>query len=92
VASNIVPGDVVVVLVVEDGETGLVVELLKAFDGDADVKLGGDRTLKDALVVVGLGLSRSKTKRGEIELKYFFPANLSAFLQKKVCTGKSKQP
>ena len=60
---NIVPRDVVIVLVVEDGETGLVVELLKAFDGDADVKLGGDRALEDALVVVGLGFSSSKRER-----------------------------
>jgi hypothetical protein len=59
VTSNIVPRDVVVVLVVEDGEAGLVVELLKAFDGDADVELGGDRALKDTLVIVRLGLSSS---------------------------------
>ena len=76
------PSDVVVVLVVEDGEAGLVVELLKAFDGDADVELGGDRTFKDTLVVVGLGLSSSKRER-ENRDKQFFPANLSAFLQKK---------
>ena len=54
-ASHIVPGDVIVVLVVEDGQACFVVVLLKTFDGDTDVKLGGDRTLRDALVVVGLG-------------------------------------
>ena len=59
-ASDIVPGDIVVVLVVEDGQAGLVVELLQAFDGDADVELGRDRTLANALVVVRLRLARSK--------------------------------
>ena len=54
-ASHIVPGDVIVVLVVEDGQACFVVVLLKTLDGDADVELGGDRTLRDALVVVGLG-------------------------------------
>jgi hypothetical protein len=62
VASNIVPGDIVVVLVVEDGQAGLVVELLQAFDGDADVELGRDRTLANALVVVRLRLAGSKQK------------------------------
>ena len=56
-ASHIVPRDVIVVLVVEDGQAGLVVELLKPFNGDANVKLGWDGTLKDALVIVGLGFS-----------------------------------
>ena len=56
-ASNIVPGDVVVVLVVEGSQTSLVVVLLKTLDGDADVKLGGDGSLQDSLVVVRLGLA-----------------------------------
>jgi hypothetical protein len=60
VASDIVPSDIVVVLVVEDGQAGLVVELLQAFDGDADVELGRDRALANALVVVRLRLARSK--------------------------------
>ena len=57
VASNIVPGDVVVVLVVEGSQTSLVVVLLKTLDGDADVELGGDGSLQDSLVVVRLGLA-----------------------------------
>jgi len=35
VAGLVVPLDAVVVLVVEDGEAGLVVELLQPLDGDA---------------------------------------------------------
>ena len=57
VASNIVPGDVVVVLVVEGSQTSLVVVLLKTLDGDADVELGRDGSLQDSLVVVRLGLA-----------------------------------
>ena len=56
-ASNIVPGDVVVVLVVEGSQTSLVVVLLKTLDGDADVELGRDGSLQDSLVVVRLGLA-----------------------------------
>ena len=51
---NVVPGDAVPVLVVEDGETGLVVELLKALDRHTDVELGLDRALGQTLVVVWL--------------------------------------
>lgn len=60
-ASDIVPGDVVVVLVVEDSQACLIVKLLKAFDRDANVELGGDGTLGNTLVVVGLGFARFST-------------------------------
>jgi len=40
-----VPLDAVLVLVVEDGETGLVVKLLQALYRDADVVLSLDGTL-----------------------------------------------
>ena len=55
VAGDVVPGDALGVLVVEDGEAGLVVVLLEALDGHADVELGLDGALLEALVVVGLG-------------------------------------
>ena len=51
------PGHAVVVLVVQDGETGLVVELLQALDGDADVVLGINGSLLDSLIVIRLRLS-----------------------------------
>ena len=50
------PDDSVIVFVVEDGQTGLVMELLETLDGDADVVLGVDGPLLDSLVVVRLGL------------------------------------
>lgn len=53
-AGHVVPGNALPVLVVEDGETGLVVILLQALDGDADVKLGLDRSFGETLKVVGL--------------------------------------
>jgi len=52
-----VPLDAVLVLVVEDGETGLVVKLLQALYRDADVVLSLDGTLLDPLVIVGLRLT-----------------------------------
>ena len=51
------PGHAVVVLVVQDGETGLVMELLQALDGDADVVLGINGSLLDSLIVIRLRLS-----------------------------------
>lgn len=57
VASNVVPGDAVSVLVVHDGEAGLIVVLLKTLDGHADVELGVDGTFLLALEVVGLRLA-----------------------------------
>lgn len=53
-ASSVVPGHPVVVLVVEDRQTGLVVKLLETLDGDADVVSRVDGTLLLALPVVGL--------------------------------------
>jgi len=57
VTGHIMPGHAVVVLVVQDGETGLVVELLQALDGDADVVLGINGSLLDSLIVIRLRLS-----------------------------------
>ena len=54
VASHVVPCDAVAVLVVLDGQAGLVVVLLETLDGQADVVLSLDRALADSLVVVGL--------------------------------------
>jgi len=51
------PLDAVVVLVVQHGQAGLVVELLQTLDGDAYVVLRLDRTLLDALIVVRLRLA-----------------------------------
>ena len=65
-ASHVVPGDVIVVLVVEDGQAGLIVKLLKAFNGDANVELGGDGTFQNSLVVVGLGLASPLEKIDKI--------------------------
>jgi len=57
VTGHVVPDHAVVVLVVEDGQTGLVVELLQALDGDADVVLGIDGSLLDSLIVIRLRFS-----------------------------------
>ena len=54
VAGHVVPCDTVAVLVVLDGQAGLVVVLLETLDGQADVVLSLDRALADSLVVVGL--------------------------------------
>jgi len=51
-----VPLDAVLVLVVEDGETGLVVKLLQTLYCDANVVLCLDGPLPDTLVIVGLRL------------------------------------
>ena len=51
------PGHAVVVLVVQNCQAGLVVELLKALDGDADVVLGINGSLLDSLIVIRLRLS-----------------------------------
>lgn len=70
VAADVVPLDPVVVLVVEDGEAGLVVPLLQALQGQAH----GVRHLRQlaglqALVVVGLGLLQPGRKESEIGQK-----------------------
>lgn len=57
VTGDVVPADAVVVFVVEDGKTGLVMELLQPLDGDPDVVLGVDGPVLDSLEVVGLSLS-----------------------------------
>ena len=57
VAGHVVPGDLLPLAVVADGQAGLVVVLLQALDGDADVKFGVDRALLDALKVIRLGLT-----------------------------------
>ena len=59
-ASNVVPFDAIAVLVVEDGQAGFVVVLLKAFDGHADVEFGLDGAFLDTFKVVGLGGSAPK--------------------------------
>ena len=51
------PGHAVVVLVVEHGQAGLVVELLETLDGDADVVLSIDGSLLYSLIVIRLRLS-----------------------------------
>ena len=56
-ACNVVPDDSVIVFVVEDGQTGLVMELLQTLDGDADVVLGIDGSLLDSLIVIRLRFS-----------------------------------
>ena len=48
------PLDAILVPVVEHGEASLVVELLEALDGDANVVVSLDGPLLDALVVVRL--------------------------------------
>ena len=54
---HIVPGHAVTVLVIQDGQTGLVVELLETLDGDADVVLSIDGSLLDSLIVIRLRFS-----------------------------------
>ena len=51
------PADAVVIFVVEDGQARLVMELLQPLDGDADVVLGVDGSVLDALKVVRLPLA-----------------------------------
>jgi len=50
-----VPGDAVVVFIVEGGQASFVVELLQSLDGDTDIVLCLDGSLSDALLVVRLG-------------------------------------
>ena len=57
VTGNVVPADAVVIFVVEDGQARLVMELLQPLDGDADVVLGVDGPVLDALKVVRLPLA-----------------------------------
>lgn len=56
VTGRVVPGDPVVVLVVEDGQTGLVVKLLQSLYRDADIVCRVDGTLPLTLPVVWLRL------------------------------------
>jgi len=51
----VVPGDAVVVFIVEGGQAGLVMELLQPLDSDTDIVLCLDGSLPDALLVVRLG-------------------------------------
>ena len=48
------PGNTIIVLVVEHSQARLVVELLETLDGDADVVLSVDGSLLDTFVVVWL--------------------------------------
>ena len=57
VTGHVVPGHAVAVLVVEHGQAGLVVELLEALDGDADVVLSVDGSLLYSLIVIRLRFS-----------------------------------
>ena len=57
VTGDIVPGNAIIIFIVEDSEARLVVELLETLDGDADVVLGVDGPVLDALEVVGLPLA-----------------------------------
>ena len=57
VTGNVVPTDSVVIFVVEDSQARLVMELLQPLDGDADVVLGVDGSVLDALKVVRLPLA-----------------------------------
>ena len=70
-ACNVVPDDSVIVFVVEDGQTGLVMELLETLDGDADVVLGVDGALLDPLVVIRLRFSLPA--RGPVRVSTFQP-------------------
>ena len=54
VAGNVVPLDTVSIFVIKDGQASLVVELLEALDGDANVVVSLDGPFLDALVVVRL--------------------------------------
>ena len=53
-AGNVVPLDTVSIFVIKDGQASLVVELLEALDGDANVVVSLDGPFLDALVVVRL--------------------------------------
>jgi len=55
-AGYVVPGDAVVVFIVEGGQASLVMELLQPLDSDTDIVLCLDGSLPDALLVVRLGL------------------------------------
>jgi hypothetical protein len=55
VTGHVMPLDPIAVLVVQDGEAGLVMELLQPLNGDPDVVVRLDRPLLDPLVVVRLG-------------------------------------
>ena len=57
VTGHVVPDHAVVVLVVQHGQAGLVVELLETLDGDADVVLSIDGSLLYSLIVIRLRLS-----------------------------------
>ena len=48
------PGDAVVVFIVEGGQASFVVELLQSLNGDPNVVLSFDGSLLDALMVVRL--------------------------------------
>ena len=56
-AGHVVPLDSISVLVVQHGKARLVMELLQALDGDADVVLGIDGSLLDSLIVIRLRFS-----------------------------------
>ena len=71
VTGHVVPGHAVAVLVVQHGQAGLVVELLQALDGDADVVLGVDGALLDPLVVIRLRFSLPA--RGPVRVSTFQP-------------------
>ena len=65
--SDIVPLDAVVVAVVEDGEAGLVVELLVALQGQAHrVAHALQLARLDALEVVGLGLLGPENEKEDL--------------------------
>ena len=57
VTGHVVPDHAVVVLVVQHGQAGLVVELLETLDGDADVVLSIDWSLLYPLIVIRLRFS-----------------------------------
>jgi len=65
VASDVMPLDSLAVLVVEDGQTGLVMELLQPLDGDPNVVICRDRPLINALKVVRLRSSLLSAGRPE---------------------------
>lgn len=52
--SNVMPSHPILVLIVEDSQTGLVVVFLEAFDGDTNVEFSVDGAFFDAFEVVGL--------------------------------------
>ena len=51
------PGNTIIVFIVENSQASLIVELLKTFNGDANVVLSVDRTLLDSFIVIRLWLS-----------------------------------